>query len=201
MSEQQTVLPLDCPPAIPGESAVSSRVATSRKTSVWPSEALKWLCSFPVMLGVLLVGLLFYLARVFNADPDTWWHVKVGQDILRTLRWPTVDPYSFTAANTPWIAYEWLGEVALAGVSKLGGVYGLAILRFALAALVVLALYYLGTVRSRNCKASFASAAVFAWLVLLSFTLRPQMFGSGFLVLLLTVLELSRKGATWPICP
>jgi hypothetical protein len=209
MSEQQTALPLDCPPvspskqapaaAAPGDGVWAQVPGLSHWGSTSPIEALKWMFSFPSMLGVVLVGLVFYEARVFHADPDTWWHIKVGQDILRTHHWPTVDPYSFTAANTPWIAYEWLGEVALAGVSKLGGIYGLAVFRFALAALVVLALYYLGTVRSKNCKAGFVPAGVLASLVLLSFTLRPQMFGYVFLVLLLIVLKLFRKGVSWPV--
>ena len=207
MSEPQTALPLDCPPvsssnqdpSAPGAEETAQAAHGISRASAWAVETLKWAFSFPVMLGALLAGLVFYQARVFNADPDTWWHITAGQDILRTHHWPTVDSYSFTAANTPWIAYEWLGEVALAGASKVGGLYALAGLRFALATLVVLALYCLGTLRSRNCKAGFLPALVLAWLVLLSFTLRPQMFGYLFLVLLLVVLELFRKGVTWPI--
>jgi hypothetical protein len=162
-------------------------------------EGLKWMFSFPAMLGVALVGRVFYEARVFNADPDTWWHIKVGQDILRTHHWPTVDPYSFTAANTPWIAHEWLGDVVLAGVAKLGGVFALSSLRFFLAAGVVLLLYYYGALRSKNCKAGFVPAGLMASLVLLFFTLRPQMFGLLFMVLLLIVLERFRTGVVWSI--
>src|SRR5215475_1422525 len=84
-------------------------------------ELLKGLGSLPAMLAVFLVGEVFYEVRRFFVDPDVWWHIKVGQDILHSHRWPTVDPYSFTAANSPWIAYEWLGEVALALVARLGG--------------------------------------------------------------------------------
>src|SRR5215510_12171529 len=166
MSEQQTALPLDCPlvsasnqgssvPAPAEQAAPEPAAGVRRSASTWPVETLQWIFSFPAILGTMLVGLVFYEARVFNADPDAWWHIKVGQDILSAHHWPTVDPYSFTAANAPWIAYEWLGEVALAAVSKLGGGYGLAILRYALAAWVVLALYYLGTIRSGKSKAGF----------------------------------------------
>src|SRR5262245_19527521 len=198
MSEQQTALPMECPPippAVPVGTSVSSQDATKSRAL----EALEWMFSFPGMLGVALMGMLFYEARIFQADPDTWWHIKVGLDILNTHHWPTVDPYSFTAANTPWIAYEWLGEVALALASKAGGVYGLAVFRFVITGLTLLALYYLGTVRSKNCKAGFVPAGLMASLVLLSFTLRPQMFGYLFLVLLLIVLEWFRRGVTWPI--
>lgn len=178
----------------PGE-----RTAKARKGWVPLVEGLKWAFSFRVMLGVALVGRVFYEARIFSADPDAWWHIKVGQDILRTHHWPTVDPYSFTAANTPWIAYEWLGEVVLATVAKLGSIFALGGLRFLLAAGVLLLLYYYGALRSNNCKAAFVPAGLMASLVLPSFSLRPQMFGYLFLVLLLIVLEWFRRGVSWPL--
>jgi hypothetical protein len=202
MSEQQSVIsPLPVPNgrAILVDRRSPSDAGADARTQSWPVEALKWMFSFPAMLGVALVGRVFYEARLFNADPDAWWHIKVGQDILRTHHWPTVDPYSFSAANTPWIAYEWLGDVALAGVAKLGGIFALGGLRFFLAAGVVLLLYCYGALRSMNCKAGFVPAGLMASLVPPFFTLRPQMFGYVFLVLLLIVLELFRKGATWPI--
>jgi hypothetical protein len=185
-------------PRAPTENAGAVSVA-QRKAGWTRLESLKWLCSFPAVLGALLVGRLFYEMRNFVADPDLWWHVRVGSDILKTHHWPTVDSYSFTAAGTPWIAYEWLGEVALAGVAKMGGLFAMAAFRFFLAAVVLLALYYLGTLRSRNCKAGFIPAALLCSLVLLSFTLRPQMFGYLFLVITLIVLEKFRQGVAWPL--
>ena len=68
--------------------------------------------SFPAMLGSVLVGAAFYAGRGFAVDPDLWWHAKNGQNILATHYWPTTDPFSFTVAGTPWLAYEWLGDVA-----------------------------------------------------------------------------------------
>ena len=73
------------------------------------------------MLGALLLGGVFWSLRMFVVDPDMWWHVKVGEGILATHHWPTMDPYSFTVAGQPWIAYEWLGEVLLAAANRLGG--------------------------------------------------------------------------------
>src|ERR1700741_3333539 len=61
--------------------------------------------SFPAMLGMLLVAGVFVQVRAFNVDPDLWWHLKVGQDILATHHWPTVGPYSFTVARQPWLAF------------------------------------------------------------------------------------------------
>ena len=103
--------------------APAKQVDTPKQITGSPSkfvEGLKWAISFPAMLGMFLIGRVFYEGRGFVVDPDVWWHIKVGQDILRTHHFPTVDPYSFTAAGTPWIAYEWLGEIVVGVDVSLG---------------------------------------------------------------------------------
>jgi hypothetical protein len=162
-------------------------------------ECLKWAVSFPAMLGMFLIGRVFYEGRGFVVDPDVWWHIKVGQDILRTHHFPTVDPYSFTAAGTPWIAYEWLGEIVLAWTYRLGGVVSLCVFLIAFGSIIILSLYWLATVRSGNSKAGFISALFLASLAFASFTLRPQMFGYLFLILTLLVMEKFRQGVSWPL--
>ncbi len=79
--------------------------------------------SFPVFLGaVLSAGAM--AVTVWEGAPivggkmfvegDTWWHLKVGEQILSTHVWPTHDVYSITVHGSPWIAYEWLGDVVMA---------------------------------------------------------------------------------------
>jgi hypothetical protein len=160
--------------------------------------------SFPAMLGVALIGRVFYEARLFSVDPDLWWHVKVGQDILASHHWPTVDPYSFTVAGQPWIAYEWLGDVLLGWIAKTGGLLGLEILLFALASIVMLALYGYATMKSGNSKAGFVVAGLMCSLAFASFSLRPQMIGYLFLILVLIIMEKFRQGknkALWFLPP
>src|SRR5579863_10632637 len=117
MSEQPTAQTVECPSmeVVADGGAASARHAEARprESAKW-LEAVKWMFSFPAMLGTFLVGRVFYEARGFFVDPDVWWHIRIGQDILRTHHWPTVDTYSFTAAGTPWIADGWLGEIVLA---------------------------------------------------------------------------------------
>jgi hypothetical protein len=156
----------------------------------------KKIISFPAALTFLLAGGMFGPIRNFAVDPDVWWHIKVGATILSTHRFPTTDVYSFTASGTPWIAYEWLGEVLLAATESVGGLRGLVALDFGLAAVTLFALYALCTGRSGNSKAAFATCAVLLPLVYPSCSLRPQMFGYLFLVLTLIVLERFRRGHT-----
>jgi hypothetical protein len=150
--------------------------------------------SFPVMLGGLLVVGVFVIRRNFDVDPDLWWHLKVGEGILTTHHWPTMDAYSFTAWGQPWLAYEWFGDVLIAFVARLGGLRGLQVLLIVLGAVIMLALYSYATLRSKNSKAGFVSATVLLVLAAANFNLRPQMLGYLFLILTLIALERFRQG-------
>jgi hypothetical protein len=162
-------------------------------------EILKWAFSFPAMLGTMLVGATFYAGRLFTVDPDMWWHITTGQTILATHHWPTVDPYSFTVLGQPWIAFEWLGDVLIGAVARIGGVRGLDALLIVLGSAVMLALYVFATIRSGNSKAGFVAAAALFALANPSFSMRSQMLGYLFLVLTLIAFELFRQGKRWPI--
>ncbi len=160
-----------------------------------PSPSLwKKIISFPAVLGLSLIGGMFVPLRSFFVDPDVWWHIKVGATLLSTHRFPTTDPYSFTAPGSPWIAYEWLGEVLLAAVHRTWGLRGLVALDFVIASAILLSLYALATLRCGNSKAGFVTCVVLVPLAYLSCSLRPQMLGYLFLVLTLIVLERFRQG-------
>jgi hypothetical protein len=179
-----------------------AQVGTAETTSF--ISVLRRVFSFPLMLATCLVGRVFYEGRTFFVDPDLWWHIKVGQNILATHHWPTTDPFSFTVAGTPWIAYEWLGDVLLGGVARYGGLLGLDVLLIVLASAVMLALYAYGTMRSGNSKAGFVASGLLCSLAFASFNLRPQMLGYFFLVLALIALERFRQGkprAIWFLPP
>jgi hypothetical protein len=160
-----------------------------------PRQSLaKRLISFPALLGGLLVAALFVPLREFTVDGDLWWHIKVGQDILTTHHLPTADAYSFTVHGTPWVAYEWVGEVLLGAVQRAWGLQGLLALNLALGAAIVLGLYALATLRSGNSKAAFVACGIVFYLAVVFFTLRPQMLAYVFLVLTLIILERFREG-------
>ncbi len=150
--------------------------------------------SFPALLAALLVAALFVPLRDPNLDPDVWWHIRVGQSILATHHCPTVDTYSFTVHGHPWMAHEWLSDVLLAAVQRTGGLRGLLALDLVLGAAIVVALYALTSLRSRNSKAAFVTCALLLPLVFISITLRPQMLGYFFLILTLIILERFRQG-------
>ena len=147
-------------------------------------------------MAVLLVGVALIGAQDRLIDPDTWWHVTAGEQILKTHTWPTSDTYSFTARGAGWIAYEWLGEVFLALAARVGGLVGLAMFQKAIVALVALLLYYYAYLRSGSAKAACIASTIVLPIAPVAFTLRPQMIGYVFLLLTLICLERFRQGHT-----
>jgi hypothetical protein len=95
-------------------------------------------------LVVAAAALTVFWIVVFNPrllnDGDTYWHLATGGWILDHLRAPHVDPFSFTHLGQPWVAHEWLSEVVMTAVFRLGGWTGVVVL-FGLATALSVALF------------------------------------------------------------
>ena len=78
--------------------------------------------SWRLFLTFAAIWLLLVVAgrTKFFQDPGTFWHVAVGERIARMGFFDT-DPYTFTRNGAEWIPHQWLGEVAMAGAYRLGG--------------------------------------------------------------------------------
>jgi hypothetical protein len=127
-------------------------------------------------------------------ESDTLWHIAVGNLILKTHTWPTHDIYSFTVHGSPWIAYEWLGEVLMSLAWRAGHLHGLAVLMMAIISVIILSLFYYAYLGSKNAKSAFAACAVLLPLAAISWTMRPQLLGYVFLIATLIVLKRFRQG-------
>ena len=92
----------------------------------------------PDLAAMLTTATLFYCLFVFGAgtqffrDSDSGWHIRNGERILAGRTLPRADPYSFTKAGEPWIAWEWGADVLMGAVHRIDGMRGLVFL-FALA--------------------------------------------------------------------
>lgn len=66
-------------------------------------------------------------------DPDTFWHIRAGLDVLEHGRVPTIDEWSIAGAGRLWVSQDWLSNVVMAvgfqagqlGPTVLSIVYGL----------------------------------------------------------------------------
>ena len=81
-----------------------------------------WAVSWPLLLGLaVFVFLNNPTGLPLLSDPDTHWHITVGNWILTHGSVPTTDSYSYTFPGQPWIAKEWLSQVLLALAFNIGG--------------------------------------------------------------------------------
>ena len=182
----------------PGVARLPS-VESSQTARVGMHAILRRAFSFPVLLAGLLVAGVFAGTRLNLWDPDTWWHIRVGQKILAEWKWPTADPFSFTVSGNDWMAYEWLGEVLMGFSTRWGWLVGPTVLLIALSASFMLLLYYYASLRSRNVKAAFVACALVLPVAKSFFALRPQLMGYLCLLVTLIWLEHYRRGRRKPL--
>jgi hypothetical protein len=79
-----------------------------------------------IFLAVWLLLLVAGQSRLFR-DPGTFWHTRVGEIVLDSGQLVHNDPFSFTsrdlkgAPGESWIPHQWLGEIIMAVLYRLGG--------------------------------------------------------------------------------
>lgn len=186
-----------------GPSAPSAASPVPQPEESYAVRFLHRISSFQVLLGAILVSVVFVAERSLRLDPDTWWHIKVGSDILAMHQFPIVDHYSLTARGAPWIAYEWLGDVVMSLAAR-AGLKGTELLLVASSSVITLLIYYYAWLKCRECKPAFIATVAVVPLAMLSMTARPQLFGFIFLLLTLISLEEFRQGhrsALWFLPP
>jgi hypothetical protein len=145
----------------------------------------------------LAVGLLFIviatLACMSPAHSDTWWHLRVGQDIWQSGAISLVETYSHTAEGREFPNHEWLAELIFYGAYSLGGLPALTLL---CAALIVSA-YALAW---RMADATFETKFLIVMIGLSASTslwsLRPQVFTLALFALTCNWLV---AGRLWPL--
>jgi hypothetical protein len=112
-------------------------------------------------------------ACLMPAQSDTWWQLRAGQYMLTTGSVPLRDTFSHSVNGGYWPNHEWLSQVILYGVYRIGGLPGLT----GFAAAVVTASWCIvwrvtpGTARTRLGLSALA-VGPFAT----EWSLRPQIF-------------------------
>jgi hypothetical protein len=153
--------------------------------------------SFPTLLVVALFGSIFVFDSGSIADPDIWWHLRNAEVVVQTHTVVTHDFYSFTAAGSRWINEAWLGELPYYFGWQWMGIRGVYLVMLVETELVLLGVFGLAQLASRNVKASFVASWMAVWLATVSFGPRTLLAGWICLVAELYVLELFRQGKDW----
>jgi hypothetical protein len=154
--------------------------------------------SFPVVLAMLLVVVTVLTVRSRFNDPDLWYHLKIGEIVWNTHSIPRVDLFSFTANGHPWVAQEWLSQLTLYGVYKLGGYTALMVWLCGLGSLLIAGAYSLCTLYSNNAKVAFLGGLITWVFSTIGLAIRPHLIGYTLLLCELFILHLGRsRNARW----
>lgn len=128
-------------------------------------------------------------------DGDTGWHIATGAWIVAHGAVPQADPFSFTARGQPWVAHEWLSEVAMYAAWRWGGWSGL-ILLFGAAAAALYAIVALHALRWQRLGGAGLMLIYLSIGLAQSLLARPHLLAlpmlAGWLVVLLRARERER---------
>lgn len=119
--------------------------------------------------------------RLFG-DADPGWHIRSGDNILRTGAFPRSDPFSFLDTGRPWYAWEWGAEVAMAAVHRFLGLSGIVFLFTAVIAATVWLWFRLHWMLGGNFFLSCLMASPFISTTQIHWLARPHLLSYLFLL-------------------
>ncbi|MBD8619805.1 hypothetical protein IFT67_12815 [Sphingomonas sp. CFBP 13728] len=163
------------------------------------SEVATTTITTPRAIFALLVGFAAFAFTIvlptLLLDGDTGWHLATGAWIVAHGSVPTHDPFSFTAAGRPWVAHEWLSELAMYASYRAAGWTGLNLLTgAAMAALYALVAHEI--CRWMSIRASIVALLLTAPGIAPSLLARPHILAlpllAGWLIALLHARERGR---------
>jgi hypothetical protein len=139
--------------------------------------------------GSAVIALTIGLARL--SDNSVFTHLATGRLIWEQGAVPSTDPYSFTAAGTPWVVQSWLASVLMAGFERLMGPDGVRVLTGLLAA----ALGALSWRLTRPARSLLMRTLLTGFVLVLGSTFwspRPLLFGLVAMAMALVITEEDR---------
>ncbi|GIW88002.1 MAG: hypothetical protein KatS3mg108_2326 [Isosphaeraceae bacterium] len=160
----------------------------------------------PGLWVFVLVSLLGFLAgpRGFLGDPGTYWHLRLGREILGSGEVPRFDTLTKSRWGTPWVDQSWLFDAGYAAlIDRLG--WGAVVVATAL----LLGAVYAGLARwlvfrGASPTAAVASALVAAALGSVHFLSRPHLFTFAGVLATLVLCDLIHRGRVawaWALPP
>ncbi len=145
--------------------------------------------SFPVMCVFLLAAVIFGFSVKQIGEPDIWWHLRNAAYLFQHHSFPRVDTYSFGAAGSPLLGFEWLSEIPFFLGFKAMGLQGLLTVYFAVLVLIYIGVYYRSCRAGADCKDATITTLLAIFLGVVSIGPRVLLFGWLCMVGLLLVLD------------
>ena len=149
--------------------------------------------SFPVMCMFLLAGAIFRYSPRGIAESDIWWHLRNAQNLVQYHSLSRIDTYTFTAAGSPWVSFEWLSEVPFFLAFRATGLRGILLVYSTLMVLIFAGVYYRCCRAGADCKDATVATLGAMSLAGVSMAPRTLLFGWLCMVALMLVLDYFRR--------
>ena len=107
---------------------IPDSVALKSRPSAKDVNHATWFIFVLLIFLLLAIFLIAIPGERLLRDPDLYWHTAAGRLIWARGSLPRVDEFSHTFRGHPWIARDWLGDLALYGSYILDGWRGVSIL-------------------------------------------------------------------------
>ncbi len=138
-------------------------------------------------------------------DPDMWWHLAAGREMLLHPHVPRAEAWSHTMTGAPWVDFEWLAQAALQLAYEAGGFTALVWGKAAACAAAVF-LVYAGVRREESgVPAALLSALLALSALRLRAHARPELatfiLAPGFLFIAREAARRGRVMPLWPLIP
>ncbi|MFB3851895.1 MAG: hypothetical protein ACE14Q_08250 [Acidobacteriota bacterium] len=138
--------------------------------------------------------LILFLAAVFcisllqgMVDPDLFWHIRAGKDILDSQKIVLPDTWNYLFEGQIWVNQQWLVQIVYAFLYKIGGISLLFYFKSLVCSLI--ALFVFLSIKRENIFISFLTTAIIIAVVGRYFLMRTQLFSFLFLAVLIYFLE------------
>ena len=149
----------------------------------------------PSALVLLLVVLIVNFALQPLTEPDFGWHLRTGLDVLhRGMPLPSVDPYSHTMPDWPWVEHAWLTDVLIAKIYSSFGALGVIVL---FGAITISAWLFGAAVSSAGVLSRLLACVLSLWVALPFLGARTQLVTLLGLALLSWMLKRWHEGNGW----
>jgi hypothetical protein len=135
------------------------------------------------------IAAAFALASIQSSlQPDLWWHLACGRWTARTGHIMRQDPFTFTIAHQPVVDQNWLAEVLMYEVHRLGGIKLLTLLTATLYTGAFLLMLRCCWLRARHYRIVAVCGVLGLLLTCANQLIRPQAFAAVLFSLTLMVL-------------
>ncbi len=144
---------------------------------------------FGLFTLLALFCLLVFAANLEVKDLDLWLHLGMGKYIVHNgFHVPTEDILSCSITGKPWVNHEWLFQVIVYLVHRLGGFDGLITMQVTLVSLTMMILLFLGYNREKQLASIFILLLV-SLVYQDRFTIRPDLYSLLFFALYIFLLS------------